>query len=191
MPIVQFLGKNVKEYLEKSAEIIKNGIIEGRLRCGICLSPMRRHSSYPRRIKESGQIIEITVVWCRKCKEWHSLLPDFLLPYKQYGGNEIESVIIDSATEPAVILIETKASESTVRRWIKQLGDRINRAVSILKYLFGRDGRAVCEVAIDVGSAYSELEQVLDIAPRAVKCCGNKLGLANIWLGTNKVAAYI
>jgi len=141
-------------------------------------------------IKEKGQTIEITVVWCRKCEEWHALLPDFLLPHKHYSGNEIESVIIDSEMETTK-LIDTKASEGTVRRWIKQIGERIRRAVSILKYIFGRNGRAVNEVAIDPGPAYSELEQVLEMAPATVKCCGNKLGLANIWLGTNKVAAYI
>jgi hypothetical protein len=113
-----------------------------------------------------------------------------LLPHKHYSGNEIEGVIIDSATEPA-ILIETAASESTVRRWIKQIGEMIKRAVGILKLLFGRNGQAVSEIAIDPGPCYGELEQILEMAPSCIKCSGNKLGLANMWLGTNAMPIYI
>jgi len=190
MPIVMYLGSNVKEYEEKSKEIIAQVISEGRLLCEICLKLMSRHSSYERKKKETGEKISITVIWCSRCKKWHSLLPDFLLPYKHYSGNEIESVIIDSATE-AVSHIETKASEATIRRWIKQIDDKIRQAVSLLKYMFGRTGQAVSEAAIDAGHCYSELEQILELAPHSIKCTGNKLGLANIWLGKNAAAAYI
>ena len=190
MPIVLYLGGNIKEYELRSGEIIERAILEGRFQCGLCLCPMARHSSYTRWIKETGEKIEITMVWCRKCKKYHSLQPDFLLPRKHYSGNEIESVIIDSATEPTK-LIETAASESTVRRWVRQIGERIKQAVGILKYLFGRDGHMVNEVAIDAGVPYDELEQVLEMAPSAVRCSGNKLGLANIWLGASGIPAHI
>ena len=190
MPIVLFLGRDVKEYESESAEIIKLYINEGNIRCEKCLLPMAKHSKYKRLIKETGSQITIIVVWCSKCKVWHALLPDFLLPYKHYSGNEIESVIIDSGLEP-VSHIETKASEGTVRRWIKQIGTRITQAISVLKYLFRRAGQAVSEVAIETGPEYSELEQILEMAPSSVKCSGNKLGLANIWLGTNAMAVYI
>ena len=113
-------------------------------------------------------------------------MPDFLLQNKHYSGNEIEGVIIDSATTP-IKLIETQASEATIHRWIKQIGERIEQAVSILKYLFGQAGQAISELIIDAGTCFGELEQILQMAPLSVKCSGNKLGLANIWLGTNKM----
>ena len=190
MSIVMFLGDGIKEYEEKSAEIIESAIRDGKIRCKICLKPMTVHSNYSRGIKETGEHITITMVWCSKCRKWHALLPDFLLPHKHYSGDEIEGVIIDGGTNP-VSRIDTEASESTVRRWLKQVGERIGQAVSKLKYHFGGKGRAVSEVAIDAGYCYNELEQVLEMAPAAVKCSGNKLGLANIWLGTCDVAAYI
>ena len=190
MSIVLYLGADIKEYEQKSEGMINQAINDGHILCAQCLRQMARHSIYTRVIKETGQTIGITVVWCSKCEAWHALLPDFLLPNKHYSGNEIESVIIDSATEPA-IMIETMASESTIRRWIKQIGGRIRRAVGILKYLYRRAGQAVSEVVIDPGPPYSELEQVLEMAPCGVKCSGNKLGLANIWLGTNAITAYI
>ena len=185
-----YLGRNVKEYDEKSGEIIKQAITWGRIRCELCLRPMRYHSNYIRTIKETGQKLRITVVWCSRCEKWHSLQPDFLLPHKHYGGNEIESVIIDSVALHADE-IDTEAGPATVRRWIKQIGGRIRQAVSRLKYHFGRAGHAVSEAEIDAGHCYSELEQVLEMAPRPIKCSGNKLGLANIWLGSMGIPAYI
>ena len=190
MSIVLHLGRDVKEYSEKSKEIILQAISEGRFRCEFCLQPMVRHSNYERGIKETGQKVTITMVWCKACKKYHALLPDFLLPRKHYSGNEIESVIIDGGSLP-VNQIDTEASEPTVRRWIQQIGERIKRAIGILKYLFGRAGQAVGEVAIDAGHCYSELEQLLEMAPQEVRYSGNKLGLANIWLGTNVTAFHI
>ena len=130
----------------------------------------------------------IVMVRCRKCRICHSLQPDFLLPRKHYSGNEIESVIIDSESVP-VNQIDTQASESTVRRWIRNVGAKIRRAVSLLKYQFGRAGKAVSETVIEAGSCYSELEQILGIAPATIKCSGNKLGLANLWM--NERSMYI
>ena len=190
MPIVMFIGKNVKEYKEKSAEVIKCAISGGRLLCSVCLSPLRRHSEYERKIKESGEPISITIVWCRACREFHALLPDFLLPRKHYSGNEIEGVMIEIGAT-GVSQTDTYASESTVRRWVKQVGEGVRRAVSRLKVRFGRAGRAVSEVAIEAGGAYEELEQILEMAPCAVESSGNRLGLANLWLGTEGPAEYI
>ena len=190
MTIVLFLGRNVKEYRETNAGTIKALISDGVIRCELCLQPLTRHSSYGRSVKETGQKIEITMVWCSKCRIWHALLPDFMLPRKHYSGNEIESVIIDSADAP-VKQIETEASESTARRWINQISEEITRAVGILKYLFRRASRAVSEATISAGSCYSELEQLLEMAPATVKYSGNKIGLANLWLGTNPIKAYI
>jgi hypothetical protein len=190
MTIVMFLGRNVKEYREKSAEIIEEAIKEGAFMCPLCLQPMKRHSDYKRSIKETGEQITITMIWCRACSKWRALLPDFMLPGKHYSGNEIEGVLIDSATE-ASKMIETEASESTVRRWIKEVGQSVRRAVGLFKYLFGHDGHAVSEVAIVAGSAYSELEQVLEMAPDTVMSSGNRLGIANIRIGASGIAAYI
>ena len=192
MSIVHFLGRNIKEYIEESEKIIKTLMSDSAIICELCLQPMKRHSSYERKIKETGQKITIIMVWCRDCRNWHALLPDFLLPRKHYSGNEIESVIIDSETSP-VDQIETEASESTVRRWIKHIGEGIKGACGKLKCLFGQEGKVLNEAAITPGSTYSELEQILEMAPRTkpMKYSGNKLGLANLWIGTNDVKSYI
>ena len=190
MSIVLFLGRSVKEYKEENERIIEGLIKAGNLRCELCTQPMKRHSGYERGIKETGERLSITMVWCKTCRKWHALLPDFLLPGKHYSGNEIESVIIDSAAVD-VSEIETEASESTVRRWIVHIGERMEGACGVLKYLFNRAGRAIGELTITAGTTYNELEQLLEMAPKRIKSSGNKLGLANLWIGTTDNKAYI
>lgn len=190
MSIVLFLGRSVKEYRVESERIIKELLKAGALRCEICIQPMKQHSSYERGIKETGEKLTIAIIRCTPCNKGHALIPDFLLPHKHYSGNEIESVIIESATLP-VEEIETEASESTVRRWVMRIGESIKRACSIIKYMFKRAGKAISELSIITGTTYSELEQVLEMAPKTIKYSGNKLGLANLWLGANDNKAYI
>jgi len=191
MAIVIFSGRNVKEYESKNEEIVKALISDGFILCDLCLKPMSIHSHYPRGIKETGEEITITMVWCSKCRTWHALIPDFLLPNKHYSANEIEGVIIENCESVPVNQIETDASESTVKRWIKHVGESIKRAISILKYQFGKEREGISEVAIDTGPCYSELEDILEMAPAHLKYSGNKLGLANLWLGKDSKIAYI
>ena len=191
MSIVMYLGSDVKDYEKRGNEIINKHIENGDIRCDICTKPMERHSSYERGKKESGEEITVIIVRCKECNCGHALLPDFISPHKQYSGNEIEYAIIESVEAESISHIETKASESTVRRWICQVGERIERAINILKYLFLEMGRVISEVTLDTGPGYAELEQVLEMAPSVQKHCGNKLGLANIWLGKHNRHVYI
>ena len=189
MSIIIFLGRDVKEYESIANKKIELLLSEGKIQCEFCLLAMGKHSSYYRGIKDMAAKINITFVRCKLCEHGHALLPDFLLPYKQYSGAEIESVIIDGASLP-VSQIDTEASEPTARRWIIQAGSRIKRAVSILKYLFIEMGQAISEIQINAGYCYSELEQVLCMAPVALRH-SNKLGLANMWLGRHSRAEHI
>lgn len=47
---------------------------------------------------------------CKKCKRLHRELPDFLLPYKRYDSETIESVIDEKADD-------CTASPTTIQRW--------------------------------------------------------------------------
>jgi hypothetical protein len=188
--MVLFLGRSVNEYRKESEKMVQELIKANALRCEICLQPMNRHSSYKRCVKETGETLAIIIIRCKPCNKGHALLPDFMLPRKHYSGNEIESVLIDSASVP-VCEIETEASEPTARRWIAQVGEKVKRACGILKYLYNRAGKALSELRITAGSPYSELEQILEMAPEAIKYSGNKLGLANLWVGTGDIKAYI
>ena len=190
MPIVMYLGKNINDYREKSKEIIDKALSNGEIRCEFCTKGMLYHSNYNRNIKETSEELTIIMVCCRPCDNWHSLQPDFLLPHKHYSGNEIENVIIESITEP-IISIETMASLSTVIRWIEQIGERITGAIGKLKILFKQMGTAINEIVISPDHCYSELEQILELAPTNLKYSGNNLGLANIWLRKTEMPMFI
>ena len=197
MSIVIFLGKDVNEYNEISLKTIKNAINNKKLLCEYKLAPLKIHLHYTREIKYGANKLEkakikIYFLICKECERQHghAVLPDFLSPYKQYSADEIESVIIDSASQP-VSEIDTEASESTIRRWIKHVGGRITRAVSVLKAVFMDVGRVIAEVRLTPGHCYSELEQLLEMAPGTLKYGGNKLGLANIWLSRHNRRVYI
>jgi len=113
MPIIAYLGFTVKEYENDSMEHL----------CALTIycpkdinAQMTIHSHYLRRIKETGEMIAVYRLICPECGKTIAVLPDFLLPYKQYSANEIEAVMID-AESMSVYDIETKASVRTVQRY--------------------------------------------------------------------------
>jgi hypothetical protein len=50
-----------------------------------------------------------------------SVLPDFLKPRKQFTANEIDSVVEQSKAGKTPYEIESKASISTIRRWLREI----------------------------------------------------------------------
>jgi hypothetical protein len=184
MPIITHICDTVKEYNENSEKRVRQYITEDKILCPKCLKPMRIHSSYAHGVKEVGVDIKIFVVRCKsKCEKGEALLPDFMLPNKQYSAKEIETVVSLGEIK-RVSEVDTSASESTVRRWKKQIGDRIAAAISVVKALYVDIGAAVSELALEDGDGFAGLEALLDMAPRRIRHSGSTLGLAILWLGT-------
>jgi thioredoxin-like negative regulator of GroEL len=118
------------------------------------------------------------------------LLPDFILPRKHYGAHEIEKVITHQATQP-VSEIDTAASESSVRRWVKEIGQGIQRAINNIKWQLIQMGAAVSEIRSQARTQYEELVALLEAAPRQPLSGGGYLGLANLWLGIQGRGSYL
>jgi len=191
MPIIAHICDNVKEYQSKGKQIIITMIASGQFLCPICFQPLRISSSYERDIKETGETIEVMVLRCaQRCEKGNALLPDFISPWKQYSIGEIETVISE-AQHKRVSDIGTKANESTVYRWKRQLSVRITAAISVIKAIFIGMGAAVSELKLDQRSGFAELESLLDASPRRIRHGGTTLGLANLWLGGRPPPAYI
>jgi hypothetical protein len=177
MVIIAYLGKDVKEYRETSQRMLAG------LKIYCPNHPdkeMKNHAHYTRRIKETGEEIEIQRLICRECKETISVLPDFLQPNKQYSAKEIEAVIIESETAD-IYEIETPASVYTIRRWIKEMKGKIQGWISILKAI----------MVMKYGIGYSEaemagqtpIEQIREIYKKLpkIKFSGNLIGYAGIY----------
>ncbi len=117
MSISAYLGATTEEYREKSHTML--------LALGLCCPHhadqlMVLHGNYKRKIKDIREEISIHRLICHKCGTTLTVLPDFLLPYKQFSVGEIEAVLIDAA-EMSVYDIETDASIYTVRRWVRSI----------------------------------------------------------------------
>ena len=117
MPITAYLGSTASDYKNKSHILLRSLDI-------YCSNhPTERmvvHDKYPRTIKETGDQISVYRLICYQCKSTVAVLPDFLLPYKQFSAGEIEAVLIDSGSM-SVYDIDTDASVYTVRLWLKSL----------------------------------------------------------------------
>jgi hypothetical protein len=149
------------------------------------------HSYYERGVKETGDRIGIPVLRCKsKCEKGQAVLPDFISKHKHYSLYEIEKVVSLAQTENKKT-IATEASESTILRWIRQVGERITAATSVVKAAFACMGAAVSELALDKRGGFAGLESLLDMAPRRVRHSGTTLGLANLWLMMHPPPIYI
>jgi hypothetical protein len=122
MSIIAFLGNNVKEYIDQYL-----ALLEG-MEFYCEKHPLQRlayHGTYWRSVKDAEVKIPIQRLICYECKKAKmgatiSVLPDFLTPRKQFTKVEIESVIKQSKAGKTPYDIDSKASISTIRRWLRE-----------------------------------------------------------------------
>jgi hypothetical protein len=177
MTIIAYLGRDVKEYRETYQDKLKGlGIYcpnhtERR---------MKNHGQYTRGIKETGEEIKIQRLICGECRKTASILPDFIIPHKQYSAVEIESVIIESETA-GVYEIETAASVYTVRRWLKEMKGKIQAWISVLKgMMVGIYGIGYSEAEMAGRTPIEQIREIYKKLPK-IKFSWNLLGYAGIY----------
>ena len=131
MPSIAFLGKDITEYKANSRKYL-SGL---HFYCPVHELELSYHSSYPRHVRDYKAEISIHRLGCplKCCNHTQAILPDFLQPYKHYSANEIEAVLFDSKTSNCALDIDSKASISTLRRWITQYLPILDEKISHLK----------------------------------------------------------
>jgi len=86
--------------------------------CPICDKPLEYHSWVKRRLKNILDIKNTYNIRVMKCNNkactqtYHRELPDFIIPYRRYDANSIETAI-DHDNEEILIAPD----ESTIKRW--------------------------------------------------------------------------
>jgi hypothetical protein len=123
MVIIAYLGNNVNEYIDHYLSLLENM----ELYCE--KHPSQRlayHGTYWRNVKDAEIKIPVQRLICYKCKRAKmgattSVLPDFLMPYKQFTTTEIKSVAKQSKAGKVPYDIDSKASISTIRRWLREI----------------------------------------------------------------------
>ncbi|MDD4083698.1 MAG: DUF6431 domain-containing protein [Sphaerochaetaceae bacterium] len=83
--------------------------------CPVCGSIMtlNTHNKRKVRYKSHTQIWRVPVFKCEKCKKYHTVLPDTLIPYKQYAASVISEAISGNDFS------DCPAEDSTIRSWKK------------------------------------------------------------------------
>ena len=82
-------------------------------RCGAGV--LRRHDTRPRGVWDGSDdppIIPVMRVRCPGCRATHTVLPDFLTPYRRYPTPLREAVLAGTESAPP-------CDERTVRRWVR------------------------------------------------------------------------
>ena len=122
MAIIAFLGNSVNEYIDQYLTLLDGMEF-------FCENhPEQRlayHGTYMRTIKDAEVKIPIQRLICYKCKKAKmggtvSVLPDFLNPRRQFTNEAEASVVEQSKAGKTPYEMDTKASVSTVRRWLRE-----------------------------------------------------------------------
>jgi hypothetical protein len=123
MSIIAFLGNNVNEYICQYLTLLESMEF-------YCKNhPSQRlayHGTYWRSVKDAEVKIPVQRLICYECKKAKmggtvSVLPNFLTVRKQFTTAEIESVIKQSKAGKTPYDIDSKASISTIRRWLREI----------------------------------------------------------------------
>jgi len=191
MPIIAYLGKSINEYLKKV--LIFLSALE--IYCPVCGEKMGPHDNYPRYIKDKNITILIYRFKCtnKTCNKTKAVLPDFLVPYKHYSADEIESVLLDSIdTKPE--FINTPAGIATIRRWVRLYKNEADNWISKLKaILFKKAGKAIDETKLNrchFTEQLSMLNEEFNKEFPAIKTRGNILGSTVIYIRVCAIQEY-
>ena len=154
--------------------------------CSRCQGKLSVHGSYERKIKngensEKGWIVQ---GHCHICNVYPSIIPEFIMPYKQYGSGVVERVIIAYESGTNIESLEgCPADISTMRRWIRQFDKRGTQAVgSLISILLKLYEEHVNIIELQGKTLLKKLERLLKEYP--VLKNGSIIGRSNIVLTT-------
>jgi len=128
-----------KENFYDRAEVKKTArlrVRRGEIVCAVCSGPLTVHACYSRHcIDEAGTRHDgwIAQGHCGDCDVYPALIPSFIRPHKHYKADAIERVIKKAqAGDNVEHLGGCVADISTMRRWVRQWGACVERAVCCL-----------------------------------------------------------
>ena len=137
--IVWDSGETCKENFYDKIEVLRTVsklVQSGKALCVLCMGLLNIHGCYPRHFDdENGERHDGWIVQghCNVCNKYPALIPDFIMPYKHYKAEVIESVISEYENGHNVeYLVGYTADVSTMRRWVRQFKERGVQAVGWL-----------------------------------------------------------
>lgn len=140
---------------------------------------------------EETEWINIFRVICSRCGKTHAIIPDFIRPYKHYSACDTEMVLRDEEDGIPLEEIETAASISTLRRWVKEFRHRGRQAVGALRsILYKHYGRLINELEAAGTKIFRMIERLLEMFPE-VESSYLAIGEANMWLTNHMAGVFV
>jgi len=137
--IVWDSGETCKENFYNKIEVLRTVtklVCCGKVLCALCMGLLNIHDCYTRHFDdENGERHNGWIVQghCAACNKYPALIPSFLLPYKHYKAEIVESVIIEYESGRNIEDLDGCAADiSTMRRWVKQFKERGAQSVGWL-----------------------------------------------------------
>jgi len=149
-----------KQVIQRADKTFRSGEVP----CPICLGPLKLHGSYERHFTdEGGERYDgwIAQGYCGACKKYHSIIPSFIEPYKQYSATVIERVILEHETRGDIKTSDCPANDSTIYRWIRQFKERGAQAVGwLLSILYTVYGQHISVIKVQQEGLLKQLDQL-------------------------------
>ena len=158
----------------------------GALSCPKCGGKLVVNAYYSRTVIESdGSSLKIPIMQTRciekACGVTHAILPHFVMPYKRYAAEVIESVILSCEENGGLKYSDCPAEDKTIRGWKEQLKNRGSAAVNHLqKILYGQYNRSISMIKLISLSLIERLKMLIEAFGPVL--CGSLIGSVNIIL---------
>lgn len=147
--------------------------------CPCCAQPLEVVGSRKRGWrKSSGERVQLVIrrLYCKTEKKIHHELPDILIPYKRYGADCIESVIIDHKKAPVAV------EESTIHRWRSWFFSWVTYALGCLQYISLRFQLHVKEMSNPTRSILQSVGRYVGETAGWLKRIVRPIANSNLWV---------
>ncbi|MED4207591.1 DUF6431 domain-containing protein [Neobacillus mesonae] len=149
--------------------------------CGKSMSVIGTRERKSRESSGETKVYNIRRLGCDQCGRIHHELPDFLVPYKRYKAECIESVLANPSTH------DVPADESTLFRWFEWFKYFVDYWANCLISIMLRTNQD--KVPLNLTSANSEtalhrIGRLVGNAPRWLERIVRPIVNINLWLHT-------
>jgi len=177
-----FLDK--AEVMQTAQRLVRRGVVV----CVICAGALVVHGCYKRRcLDENGGSNDgwIAQGHCSACGVYPAIAPSFIKPHKHYKADVIERVVKHAEAGKNVEGLGGCAADiSTMRRWIKEWGERAEWAVGcLISKLPAMRKEYICSLDLQNMTLQQQLARLLSEYPASER--GGIIGNVNIILTTH------
>lgn len=178
--IVAFLGDNVKTYHQNYLKLL-DGLT---LSCPQCQGSCHSHGWRGRHVYDdlTHSVIKVLRVKCLKCGRIHTVLPDFLRPHGRYVQciREPATSAVNKGEAAEQVARRMGLDPETIRRWVRQLTERLELVKAALRSLLAR-----LQQTVPLYEGHPTLKQICESIIRAIArlpASSSLFGLVNILL---------